>query len=48
MEKNDAKIARKISLPFSNMGKKHHLSQTSLSNLVLKKLSELIARQIAT
>ena len=47
MDKNDAKIARKISLPLSNMGRKHHISQTSLSNPVMKKLLELIARQIA-
>jgi hypothetical protein len=48
MGNKDIIIARKNALSLSNMGKKYHIPQTSLSNLVWKMLLELIARQIAT
>jgi len=48
MGNKDIIIARKNALSLSNIVKKYHIPQTSLSSLVQKMLLELIALQIAT
>jgi hypothetical protein len=49
MGNSDTIIAKKENgLPLSNMGKKYHISQTSVNNLLWKMLLEIIACQIAT